>query len=48
MTEPVLTTRLQRTRERLVAVLPGDPARRMLRSWHTRYRRALEALRRQA
>lgn len=48
MTEPTLVQRLHTPRERLLAVLPGDPGRRMLRSWHTRYQRALEALRRSA
>lgn len=42
-----LRERLQSTRVRLIAALPGDPAKRMLRSWHTRYTRAIETLRAQ-
>lgn len=48
MPESTLRTRLQAVRDRLVASMPGDPTRRMLRSWHTRYQRAIEVLRAQA
>lgn len=48
MDATTLRQRLQSVRQRLVAALPGDPSRRMLRSWHSRYQRALDVLRNQA
>lgn len=48
MPESTLRARLQAVRSRLVASLPGDPGKRMLRSWCTRYARAIDVLRQQA